>query len=164
MFLTPHKDVLSKTFRVTASYMPSHDIENDLYVNSVLWSRRFLGLRLFLALASAGWDGYAQHVEHGIDLISYFNDKMRAHGWDVINDTRMAVSCLCPPRDAPSPEELVHAIVSAGQEWISVAKFEGKSVVRVCITNGMTTLIHMDQLINRLVRLGDGKSLQPVHD
>ena len=39
----------------------------DPYVNSVQWSRRFLGLRLFLSLGAAGWAGHGAHVERCVD-------------------------------------------------------------------------------------------------
>ncbi|HEY8288174.1 MAG TPA: pyridoxal-dependent decarboxylase, partial [Acetobacteraceae bacterium] len=48
MFITRHAPVLSSAFRVSTSYMPSNAASLDPYVNSVQWSRRFVGLRLFL--------------------------------------------------------------------------------------------------------------------
>ena len=153
MFLTQHKKILSETFRVSASYMPSNDSDIDLYVNSMLWSRRFLGLRLFLALACVGWSGYAKHIEHSIDLIDYFNKKMTKHGWKVMNETRMAISCLQPPEGSQTPEYIVDKVVSKGQEWISVAKLEGQSVLRICITNGMTSTTHIDRLVKHLLSI-----------
>jgi len=58
MFITPHGSVLSSTFHVSAEFMPSNLKGSDPYVTSVQWSRRFLGLRLFLSLAATGWSGY----------------------------------------------------------------------------------------------------------
>jgi len=51
---------LPRTFGIDVDYVPSGDTgEVDLYQNSLQWSRRFIGLKLFLSLASAGRDGYA---------------------------------------------------------------------------------------------------------
>ena len=152
MYLTSRPNILPQTFRVSASYMPSNDESVDLYVNSMMWSRRFIGLRLFLSLASVGWQGYCEHVEHGIDLIDYLNTKMKEHGWHVANATsRMAVSCLIPPDDLGSPESIVAKIVDAGEHWVSTAKLEGKSVVRICITNGRTQKLDIDSLMTQLL-------------
>ena len=63
MLLTRHADALSAAFQVSTGYMPSNLAGLDPYVTTMQWSRRFLGLRLFMALAAAGWNGYAQHVE-----------------------------------------------------------------------------------------------------
>ena len=57
MFLTSHPEIPAQVFRVTASYMPESDASKDFYLNSTQWSRRFVGLRLFLALGAAGWNG-----------------------------------------------------------------------------------------------------------
>ncbi|GAA3263112.1 hypothetical protein GCM10020216_105520 [Nonomuraea helvata] len=58
---TPHARALAESFRVATSYMPAESGElPDPYVTSVQWSRRFAGLKVFLALAIAGRPG-AQH-------------------------------------------------------------------------------------------------------
>ena len=66
MFLTRHASVLSSAFQVSTDFMPSNVPNLDPYVTTVQWSRRFLGLRLFLSLAVAGWDGYGKHMERSI--------------------------------------------------------------------------------------------------
>src|SRR5258708_7641382 len=50
MYFTRHPELLSATFQVSTSYMPSNVGGVDPYVTSVQWSRRFLGLRLFMSL------------------------------------------------------------------------------------------------------------------
>jgi glutamate/tyrosine decarboxylase-like PLP-dependent enzyme len=55
MFLTNRPTVLSQAFNVMTSFMPSNTPALDPYVTTAQWSRRFLGLRLFLALAATGW-------------------------------------------------------------------------------------------------------------
>lgn len=150
MYLTSRPNILPETFRVSASYMPSNDEAVDLYVNSMMWSRRFIGLRLFLSLASVGWQGYCGHVEHGIKLIDHLNTEMEKHGWIIANRSRMAVSCLIPPRNLGSPEDMVAKIVSTGEHWVSLAKLEGKPVLRVCITNGRTSQADINSLIKQL--------------
>lgn len=151
MFFTQHKQLLSESFAVSTDYMPSNDVEQDLYVNSMLWSRRFIGLPLFLSLATVSWKGYAQHIEHAIDLISYFTDKMQKHGWQQANNSAMAIACIKPPDGSLTPAQIVDKIVAKGEQWISVTKFEDQPVIRVCITNGMTSQSDMDGLIDNLI-------------
>ncbi len=55
MFLTSRPEVPAKVFRVTASFMPAGEASKDFYATSNPWSRRFVGLRMFLALGPAGW-------------------------------------------------------------------------------------------------------------
>ena len=152
IFLTQHKSVMSEAFAVATDYMPSNDSAVDLYVNSIQWSRRFVGLRLFLSLCAAGWQGYAQHVEHSISMIDRLADAMIAKGWALRNQSRMAVACLVPPKCSVSIEELVKRVVSAGSSWVSVTRFEGQEVIRVCATNGNLSEADVDQLVTDLIK------------
>ena len=68
MFLTAHPQALADAFNVSASFMPSHAADLDPYMMSTQWSRRFLGLRLFLSLGAGGWAAHAAHVEHAVEL------------------------------------------------------------------------------------------------
>lgn len=152
IFLTQHKSVMSEAFAVSTDYMPSNDSAVDLYVNSIQWSRRFVGLRLFLSLCAAGWQGYAQHVEHSISMIDRLADAMIAKGWALRNQSRMAVACLVPPKRSVSIQELVKRVVSAGSSWVSVTRFEGQEVIRVCATNGNLSEADVDQLVTDLIK------------
>ncbi len=139
MFLTRRPAVLSETFRVSTGYMPSNAATLDPYVTTVQWSRRFLGLRLFLALAAAGWEGYAAHVEQAIARIALLGEEMQRRGWTVANDSPLAVLCLEPPAGAPDPQTIVRRVLASGTAWISVAIFEGRPVIRACVTHGRTS-------------------------
>lgn len=138
MFLTPHPEVLSAAFQVTTGYMPSNLGGVDPYVTSVQWSRRFLGLRLFLSLAAAGWQGYAQHVERAVVLAELIADGIKARGWSVLNRSSLAVLCLEPPSGSADITTIVNRVVSSGRAWVSAADFEGRKVVRACVTHGET--------------------------
>ena len=139
MFLTAHPSVLSDAFNVATSYMPSHTVGVDPYVTTVQWSRRFLGIRLFLSLGAAGWDGYAAHVEHAVELTRLLAGRAAALGWTVANDPALAVACLLPPPGAPPVKQIVARVLASGAAWVSAAMFEGVEVLRACVTHGETT-------------------------
>jgi len=138
VFLTPHDGTLRAAFNVAANFMPSQ-AEADPYVTTVQWSRRFLGLRLFLSLAAAGWEGHAGHVERGIELAALLAGRAEAAGWRVVNDAALAVVCLAPPEGSATVPEIVARVVAGGRAWVSAAAFEGQPVVRACVTHGETT-------------------------
>ncbi len=144
MFLTRRPDLLSAAFNVTASYMPSHTPALDPYVTTAQWSRRFLGLRLFLSLGAAGWDGHAAHVEHSVDLAAKLASDMWGRGWSVVNDPALAVVCLTPPDHARPVRDIVASVLASGGAFVSVARFEGRDVLRACVTNGETTAADID--------------------
>jgi glutamate/tyrosine decarboxylase-like PLP-dependent enzyme len=154
MFITPHPGVLNEAFRVTADFMPSSVSALDPYLNTVQWSRRFLGLRLFLSLAAAGWAGYANHVEHAIATIATIRGRLSARGWLALNDSQLAVLCVVPPAGSPPIREIVRRVLASGRAWVAFVQFEGRDSVRICATHGETTLADVEILVQELVAAG----------
>jgi glutamate/tyrosine decarboxylase-like PLP-dependent enzyme len=151
MFLTPHAGILSDAFNVATTFMPSHVPERDPYVTTLQWSRRFLGLRLFLSLAAAGWAGHGAHAEHSVRLIEQLNGALAERGWTIANgrDT-LAVSCLLPPPGSPPVQQIVAAVLRSGAAWLSVAKFENTAVIRACVTHGETSPDDIQRVVSAL--------------
>jgi aromatic-L-amino-acid decarboxylase len=139
MYMTRHANVLSSVFHVSTTFMPSNIVNLDPYVTTAQWSRRFLGLRLFLSLAAAGWQGYSAHVEGSIALIAVLKEKLAARGWTIANDSQLAVLCVVPPSGCGKVRELVSRVTASGRAWIAAARLEGRDVIRVCLTHGEAT-------------------------
>ena len=150
MFITRHPQVLSSAFQVSTSYMPSNVPDLDPYVTSVQWSRRFLGLRLFLSLAAAGWIGYGEHVERSIELIGLLKEKLVAQGWSIANNALLAVLCIEPPPGCGDARSIVSRVLASGHVWVSTATFEGREIIRACVTHGETTADDITELVNSL--------------
>ena len=150
LFITRHGPILSEAFHASASFMPSSVSAVDPYLNSVQWSRRFLGLRLFLALAIAGWDGLGAHVERSVDVVDRIKERLVRLGWTVANDSALAVLDVVPPAELGPVRDLVRRVVASGRAWVAATLFEGREVVRICATNGETTLADVDALIAAL--------------
>ncbi len=150
MFIAREPAILSEAFRVGAEFMPSSATNIDPYLNSVQWSRRFMGLRLFLSLAAAGWQGYGAHVERAVEVIDAAKARLVAKGWAVANDSRLAVLCVLPPAGSPPIREIVRKVLASGRAWVAVAKLEGREVVRICATHGEITLADIDELVAAL--------------
>jgi len=152
MFLTPHPEVLSAAFQVTTGYMPSKLDGVDPYVTSIQWSRRFLGLRLFLSLAAAGWPGYARHVERAIGLAALLAARLGERRWTVANRPTTAVLCLEPPPGSADVRSIVARVLASGTAWVSAAEFEHRQVLRACVTHGETTVRDVEILAEALGR------------
>jgi glutamate/tyrosine decarboxylase-like PLP-dependent enzyme len=146
MYITPHGHLLSQAFHASTSFMPSSDAGVDPYLNSVQWSRRFLGLRLFLALGAAGWAGLGAHVERSVAVVERIKLRLLALGWSVANDSPLAVLDVVPP-GAQDIRSLVRRVVASGRAWVAPTTFEGRDVVRICATNGETTDADVDALV-----------------
>ena len=139
MFLTAHPAILSSAFQVVMTCMPSNLPDQDPYITTAQWSRRFNGLRLFLALATAGWRGYAKHVERSVEWADLIRDRLTLTGWTHANRSSLAVVCLAPPPGAPDARSIARKIVESGAAWISATEFEGSSVIRACAVNSEAT-------------------------
>ncbi|HEU5480821.1 MAG TPA: pyridoxal-dependent decarboxylase, partial [Candidatus Tumulicola sp.] len=150
MFITRHPLILSQTFQVSTGFMPSNTATVDPYVTTAQWSRRFLGVRLFLSLAAAGWDGYAQHVERSVDLIDYLRGLLVERGWRIANDSPLGLLCIEPPPDSPDARTIGGRVLASGRAWIAVAKYEGRDVIRICLTHGEATTEDIDVLVEAL--------------
>lgn len=150
MFITRHPQVLSQAFRVTTDFMPSSVSQLDPYLNSVQWSRRFLGLRLFLSLATAGWDGYGRHIERAVRVIGAIEQQLRARDWRVANHSELAVLCVLPPPGSLSPREIARRVLASGRAWVAVTSFEGQEVVRICATHGEISAQDVEILVTAL--------------
>ena len=150
MFLTRHPMLLSEAFHTTTSFMPSEHTGLDPYLNSVQWSRRFMGLRLFLALGAAGWSGYAAHVERAIAVIESVKGRLLKHGWTAVNESPLAVLCVLPPAGSRPVREIVARVLAAGRAWVAPAAFEGRDVLRICATHGETSVQDVEILVDAL--------------
>lgn len=150
MFLTKHPSVLSSAFQVSTSFMPSNLPSFDPYLTSVQWSRRFLGLRLFLSLAAAGWAGYAQHVERSIELGARLESELAARDWSTVNESPLAVLCVKPPPGSDDVRSIVARVLESGRAWVAAAAFEGHEVIRICVTHGETTANDVVELVDAL--------------
>ena len=142
MFLTRHADIQGAAYHVAAEdarFMPSNQRGLDPYVTTAQWSRRFLGLRLFLSLASVGWEGYARHVEGAVDLAEQLGRDLAARGWTLARDASLAVLCAEPPSGGADATSIAAAVVASGVAWVATARVRGRDVVRICITNGRST-------------------------
>jgi glutamate/tyrosine decarboxylase-like PLP-dependent enzyme len=150
MFVSRDAGVLSEAFRVGGDFMPSNASNLDPYLNTVQWSRRFLGLRLFLSLAVAGWQGYGAHVERAVDVIEQVKLRLLERGWSALNDSPLAVLCAIPPAGSGEIRARVANLLASGRAWVARSTFEAREVVRICATHGETTLADVDELVNAL--------------
>jgi glutamate/tyrosine decarboxylase-like PLP-dependent enzyme len=151
MFLTVRPEALSESFNVATNFMPSHAPEIDPYVNSMQWSRRFLGLRLFFSLACAGWAGHGAHVERSFILLEQLKEALIWQGWTVANGKdALAVACLLPPAGSRPVREIAARMLQSGIAWVSVACFEGVDVIRACVTHGETSPEDIGKVVEAL--------------
>lgn len=162
IYFTSHPDILEETFGMPNNYMPKEanglDIMNP-YNHSMQWSRRFIGLKVFLSLATAGWDGYAEVIRHQTQMGELLKTELTKNRWQIINKTILPVVCFTSTgkdeeRSASFGENIAREIVLNGEAWISTTLLSGEiPVLRACITNYMTEPKDVFYLVSELNRV-----------
>ena len=159
MFFTRHREPVLEAFRVEASsYVPPAVADTfDPYVTTIQWSRRFIGLKLFMTLAELGSNGMAQLIEHQARMAELLRAQLESEGWIVVNDSPFAVVCFTHPRIESghiTVPEVVDRVVGSGRAWISPVRLNGPTPValRACITSHRTQPADIDILVAELQR------------
>jgi glutamate/tyrosine decarboxylase-like PLP-dependent enzyme len=125
------------------------------------WSRRFIGLKLFLSLAVAGWAGYEEAVRRQTEMGDRLRERLREEGWTIVNDTPLPVVCFVDTgkdggkdgRSAPFLEAVAARVVGSGEAWISTVSLgELGPALRACITNYRTGPEDLEALVAALGR------------
>ena len=156
LFITSHKEILGKTFGFATEYMPTEAKEMDIvdpYSHSIQWSRRFIGLRLYLSMLFFGWEGYQKIVDHQAKMGEYLRQKLINDQWTVKNNSPFPVICFTDTRFENDPEftqNILKSILSSGKSWISVYPVNQVQCFRACITNYKTNEAELDELVNEL--------------
>ncbi len=158
IYLTRHSAILQETCGIATAYMPL-DAEGldvtDPFVHSMQWSRRFIGLKVFLTLAVAGWDGYATTIRHQTAMGNLLRSDLQRAGWKIVNDTPLPVVCFVDETlpNGSEPEFLkavVRNIVRGGEAWLSTTLLNGQTVLRACITHYGTQAEDVQALVRLL--------------
>jgi aromatic-L-amino-acid decarboxylase len=158
MFFTQHREPVLQAFRVEASsYVPPAVPDtDDPYVTTVQWSRRFIGLKVFMTLAELGGDGMAQQIEHQAAMGGLLRERLAAAGWRLVNDSPLAIVCFTHPEmeaGRTTAKAVLDRVVGRGNAWISEVRLSGPIVaLRACITSHRTTPADIDILVDELER------------
>lgn len=161
LLLTPHKDILHLAFRINNNYMPTdsgvHQIV-DPYEHSIQWSRRFIGLKLYLSLLFFGWEGYIQMIEHQVNMGQLLTKKLQESGWLIQSKSNLPIICFTHPDQLDNANfalSMYGKIVQSGQAWLSVYPVNGQPTIRACVTNYATTETDIIALVNLLNELSN---------
>jgi glutamate/tyrosine decarboxylase-like PLP-dependent enzyme len=162
LFLTRHPGLLERTFRVATGYMPRDAAGlpvQDPYAHSMQWSRRFIGLKVFLSLAVAGWEGYEEAIRHQTAMGDLLRGRLREEGWVVVNDTPLPLVNFVDGgqdgregRSQAFLDAVAADVVASGEAWISTARLGDGPALRACITHYQTGPEDLEVLIRALGR------------
>jgi aromatic-L-amino-acid/L-tryptophan decarboxylase len=154
MFFCRHPDTVGEAFRAETSYMPEKTLGPvlDPYTTTVQWSRRFIGLKLFLSLAQHGESGYVEMIEHQARMGDVLRGALTRAGWRIVNTTPLPLVCFT--RDGLVTAKFLAALYARQIAWMSEARLgDGAPVLRACITSFRTTESDIEWVVREMSRL-----------
>ena len=159
MFFCRHREIVARAFRAEVTYMPGKpeglgDEASDTFnplTNSAQWSRRFIGLKFFMALAERGEGGYAEMIDHQARMGQALRESLTATGWRIVNSTPLPLVCFT--RDGLVPSDLLAALRERQIAWMSEAQLQGIPVMRACITSYRTTQKDIEWVVDEMNNL-----------
>ena len=161
--------VLRDSFDITPEYLSEdrggEDVEFDFFRYGQMGTRRFNSLKLWMALKFMGRQGYAQTVEHHVDLTNYLAGRIdELADYKRLGEVETAVCCF---RFLPSSlagieataldrlqQRLQQLIERSGEAWLTTTVLHGRRALRVNINSFLTERRHIDDLVELLKRLG----------
>ena len=156
MFFTSNKEILNKTFRITTEYMPKEAQDLQIvepFTHSIQWSRRFIGLKLYLSLLIFGWKGYEEVIEHQSKMSNLLKNKLIESNWLIKNTSPLPVVCFTD-EDLQEKKSFASVIskeiINSGKAWLSVYPIGGINTLRTCITNFSTNKNDIEELVELL--------------
>lgn len=155
MFFCRHAESVARAFRAEAAYMPGKaSATYDPYTTSVQWSRRFIGLKLFMSLAQHGEAGYAEMIERQARMADVLRAELAGSGWRIVNTTPLPVVCFT--REGLDVGGFLAAMRERQIAWMSESRVQGATVVRACITSFRTTEEDVRWVVREMNRIVAG--------
>lgn len=153
MFFCRYPDAVAEAFRAEVSYMPrkTDGSVEDPYTTSAQWSRRFIGLKLFLALAEHGESGYAAMIEHQTEMGDVLRQSLKSSGWRIVNHTPLPLVCFT--REGLDTSKFLSILRDRQIAWMSEANLSGTPVLRACITSFKTKEADIHWVVGEMDRL-----------
>jgi glutamate/tyrosine decarboxylase-like PLP-dependent enzyme len=154
MFFCRHPEAVDEAFRAETTYMPGKTAGpvRDPFTTTVQWSRRFIGLKLFLALAQHGESGYVEMIEHQARMGDVLRESLKRAGWRVVNSTPLPLVCFT--RDGLVTTAFLAALYERQIAWMSEVRIgDGAPVLRACVTSFRTTALDIEWVVGEMSRL-----------
>ena len=166
MFFCRRPEAVERAFKTETGYVPPPRFGiQDSYTVTAQWSRRFIGLKVFMAMAERGLTGYAAQIEHQTEMGEQLRKKLTANGWEVLPGSPLPVICTTHRRirdGAINADAVAERVQTGGRAWLSrLQLLDGSNVLRACITSYETQPADLDVLVEELNAALDAEILSP---
>ncbi len=128
-------------------------------------TRPFRALRVWAALKSTGRGGYRRLIEHDLDLADALAARVRDHPSLELDAAGLSVVCFRYRAGADSDRiqsNIAQRIQLGGHSFLTTTELDGRTVLRACFLNPLTTEADVGALVGLVTSLGDLTSRLPA--
>lgn len=135
-----------------AAYIIGSSNERDPHEFVPDESRRARAVPVYAALRSLGRSGLAELVDRCCSHARRFADGLRAAGFEVLNDVVLN-QVLVAFGDANQTRRVIAAIQQDGTCWCGGTQWQGRTAMRISVSNWRTTEADVERSLEAIVRV-----------
>lgn len=143
---------LKSAMAITAEYlMTETEFRNPSDFTPEL-SRRARGVDVWAALKSLGRKGLAEMIDGCCENARRFETGLRAAGYEILNDVVLNQVLVSFGDDATN-REVIDGIQREGTCWCGVTIWQGKTAMRISVSNWSTTQADVDRSLEAILKI-----------
>jgi glutamate/tyrosine decarboxylase-like PLP-dependent enzyme len=127
---------LRRTFAATAAYLPPSDVFESMH-HTPQSSQRARQVEVWAVLRTLGRNGLARLVADACDAAVVIADRLRAGGFDVLNEVVLN-QVLLRFVDGATTERLMAALQADGRVWCGATQWGGQTAMRISVSSWKT--------------------------
>jgi glutamate/tyrosine decarboxylase-like PLP-dependent enzyme len=148
----PHD--LKAAMSITAEYLVTDTEYRNPSDFTPELSRRGRGIDVWAALRTLGRNGLADMVNRSCSLAHRFADGFRAAGYRILNDV-VFNQVLVEFGDDATTRRIIDEIQADGTCWCGVTVWQGRTAMRISVSNWSTTDADVDQSLQAMLRIAE---------
>ncbi len=143
---------LQAAMSITAEYLPTESSQRNPADYTPELSRRARGVEVWAALHALGRDGIAEMIERNCAQARRFAQELAAAGCEILNDIPLN-QVLVAFGDADRTKRVIAALQADGTCWCGVTVWQGRTAMRISVSNWSTTDDDVTKSIEAIVRV-----------
>lgn len=143
-------EALRSAMAISAAFLPVDDRREPSRYTPEL-SRRARGVEVWAALKSLGRDGVAELIERCCAHATRFADRLGDAGFEILNDVVLN-QVLVSFGEPDVTTRTIAAIQQDGTCWAGGTVWQGRTAMRISVSNWSTTTADVDMSVDAMIR------------
>jgi glutamate/tyrosine decarboxylase-like PLP-dependent enzyme len=144
---------LRAAMSVTAAYLPQGELREPSQFTPD-FSRRARGVEVWAALRTLGRQGLAEMIERNCQQATRFADGLRAAGCEILNEVVLN-QVLVSFGEPAETLRAISALQAEGTCWAGSTVWQGRTAMRISVSNWSTTDADVDRSLEAMLRAAD---------